>query len=52
MSTNKVKVVLSEEPETKKSSKWIEHVKEYSKQNNISYKESLKSEKCKSSYKK
>ena len=31
---------------------WIEHIKEYSKKNNISYKDAMKDEDCKSSYRK
>lgn len=32
-------------------SKWIEHIKEFAKSNNMSYKDALKDPKCKSSYK-
>jgi hypothetical protein len=35
----------------RKASKWIEHVKKYAKNNNISYKDALKDKKCRLSYK-
>jgi hypothetical protein len=47
-----VKLIKMVKGGAKKSSRWIDHVKAYSKKHNMKYSECLKDAKCKSSYKK